>query len=192
MNSILVPQNFLQWANKTFAPDKQVSPHRVYVKTKDANHPDFLNFIDQKNYVVNRETIKLGRAKQTLQGIFSGLGIFGVMVVLMALMLFSFYLQLVIARSRDSLQLLLTLGYSPKWLSSNVSKQFIPVYIFVVLTALALTQLIQWAFHYGVMFGRDEISTPIHWSVLLVAILLVGLSIVANFRLVKKLVYRLY
>ena len=176
VNSILVPQNFLQWANKTFAPDKNVRPNRVYVKTKDANHPDFLNFIDGKNYVVNREMVKLGRAKQTLQGIFSGLGIFGVMVVVMALMLFSFYLQLVIARSRDSLQLLLTLGYSPKWLSNNVSKQFIPVYVLVVLTALALTQLIQWLFHYGVMFGRDEISTPVHWSVVLVAVFLITLS----------------
>jgi hypothetical protein len=192
VNSILVPQNFLKWANQTFAGDRNPAPNRVYVKTPDANHPDFLNFIDSKNYMVNREMVKLGRTKQTLQGIFSGLGIFGVMIVIMALMLFSFYLQLVIARSRDSLQLLLTLGYSPKWLSTKVSRQFIPVYVLVVLAALALTQIIQFFFHHGVMFGREEISTPIHWSVVLVAVLLIFLSVFANYRLVKKLVYRLY
>ena len=192
VNSILVPQNFLQWANKNFSESETPMPGRVYVKTTDANHPDFLNFIDSKNYLVNREMVKLGRTKQTLQGIFSGLGIFGVMVVIMALMLFSFYLQLVIARSKDSLQLLLTLGYSPKWLSNHVSKQFIPVYVLVVLAALIATQAIQIAFHYGFMFGREEISTPVHWSVILMALLLIALSVVANYRMVRKLVYKLY
>lgn len=192
VNSILVPKPFLDWANSQFGSGVNKAPSKVYVKTTDANHPDFVNLIDEKGYVVNREAIKMGRAKQTLQGIFSGLGIFGVMVVIMALMLFSFYLQLVIARSKDNLQLLLTLGYSPKWLSNHVSKQFIPVYVLVVLGALVATQLIQVAFHYGFMFGREEISTPVHWSVILLALVLVGLSIAANYKMVSKLVYRLY
>lgn len=126
-----------------------------------------------------------------LQGIFSGLGIFGLLVVLMALMLFSFYLQLVIARSRQSLELLLTLGYSPVWLSKNVSRQFIPVYIIIVLSALAFTQLIQWAFHQFIMFSRPELSSFVHWAVLLLALILVALSAFTNFRLVKRLLYRL-
>jgi hypothetical protein len=192
VNSILVPQNFLKWANNVFGSDKKAGPSRLYIKTSDANNPEFLNYVDQKNYLVNKEMVKMGRTKQTLQGIFSGLGIFGVMVVIMALMLFSFYLQLVIARSRDSLQLLLTLGYSPKWLSNNVSKQFIPVYILVVLTALVITQLIQWIFHHFVMYDREEISTPVHWSVIMVALFLIIVSILTNYRLVKKLVYKLY
>jgi hypothetical protein len=48
--------------------------------------------------------------KQIFQGIFSGLAVFGVMVIILALLLFSFYLQLVIARSRESLKLLLEWG----------------------------------------------------------------------------------
>ncbi len=192
VNSILVPQNFLDWANQTFAPEKKPGANRFYLKTKDANDPALLNYIDQKNYLVNKEMVRLGRTKQTLQGIFSGLGIFGVMVVVMALMLFSFYLQLVIARSRESLQLLLMLGYSPKWLSNHVSKQFIPVYVFVVLSAVAITQFIQWLFHRGVMFNRPELSTLLHWSVLATAVFLIGLSIFTNYRMVRKLVYQLY
>jgi hypothetical protein len=141
---------------------------------------------------VNKDKIKFGRAKQTLQGIFSGLGIFGLLVVVMALMLFSFYLQLVIARSRDSLQLLLLLGYSPEWLSSKVSRQFIPVYVLVVLAALGITQAMQWAFHHLVMYDRPELETLLHWSVWVFALILILLSVFTNYRLVRKLVYRLY
>lgn len=130
--------------------------------------------------------------KQVFQGIFSGLAVFGLLVVVLALMLFSFYLQLVIARSKDSLQLLLTLGYSPGWLSKKVARQFIPVYILIVLIALAITQLMQWAFHQLVMYNRTELSTPLHWVVLITALVLILLSLITNYRLVKRLLYKLY
>ena len=192
INSVLVPKTFLDWANLTFKGKKSDHSSRLYIKTKDANNPDLLNFLDQKNYKVNKDKTKFGRMKQVFQGIFSGLAVFGLLVVVLALMLFSFYLQLVIARSKESLRLLLTLGYSPGWLSKKVSRQFIPIYVLIVLIALAFTQLMQWAFHHFVMYDRPELSTTVSWIVLLVALLLVVLSLVTNYRLVKKLLYKLY
>lgn len=191
VNSIIVPKNFLDWANNKFGNVHDVKASRLYIKTKDANNPDFLSYLQQKNYKVNKDKTKFGRVKQVLQGIFSGLGIFGMLVVILALMLFSFYLQLMIARSKDNLQLLLMLGYSPNWLSKNVSKQFIPVYILVVLTALAFTEGMQWAFHHFAMFNRPELSSMLHWSVLTIALFLIGLSLITNYRMVRKLLYRL-
>lgn len=191
VNSIIVPKNFLTWANKKFGSSTDVKASRLYIKTNDANNPDFLSYLQQKNYKVNKDKTKFGRVKQVLQGIFSGLGIFGLLVVILALLLFSFYLQLMIARSKDNLQLLLQLGYSPNWLSKNVSKQFIPVYIGVVIMALTLTEGMQWAFHHFTMFDRPELSSWLHWSVLSTAVFLIGLSLVTNYRMVKKLLYRL-
>jgi ABC-type lipoprotein release transport system permease subunit len=138
INSVLVPKEFLDWANKTFA-DNHNHPNsysRLYIKTKDANDPQLLSYLDQRNYKVNKDKTKFGRMKQVIEMVVSGLGIFGLLVVLMALMLFSFYLQLLIARSKDNLQLLLVLGYSPNWLSSKVTRRFLPVYIIIVLAAL--------------------------------------------------------
>lgn len=191
INSILVPKTFLDWANKNYASGKQSGYSRIFIKTKDANNPDLLNYIDSKGYNVNKDKTKFGRTKQVVQGIFTGLGVFGLLVVVMALMLFSFYLQLVIARSRDSLQLLLLLGYSPLWLSKNVSKRFIPVYILIVLAALAATQVMQWAFHRFAMFSREELITAINWVVVVIALALIILSAITNYRLVKRLLKNL-
>lgn len=192
INSVLVPKSFLDWANQNLGDASESGATRLFIKTKDANNPDFLSYLDQKNYLVNKDKTRLGRTKQTLQAVFSGLGIFGLLVVVMALMLFSFYLQLLIARSRDSLQLLLLLGYSPNWLSKNVSKRFIPVYIFIVLAALVVTQILQWAFHHMVMYDRPELSSAVNWIVIVIAIGLIILSIITNYRLVRKLLYKLY
>jgi hypothetical protein len=191
VNSILVPEPFLNWANQTFGQKKGIEALRIFIKTKDANNPEFLKFLDAKGYVINKDKTILGRNKMILQSIFSGLGIFGLIVVILALMLFSFYLQLVIAKSKDNLRLLLTLGYSPSWLSRNVSKRFLPVYISIVLIALALTQIIQWAFHHFVMHDKPELSSFIHWSIMVAALLLITLSLFTNYRLVKKQLYKL-
>jgi len=192
INSVLVPQDFLHWANGNFGEHTSDGSARIYLKTRDANNGDLLTFLDNKHYRINKDKVKFGRTKQTLQGIFSGLGVFGLLVVGMALMLFSFYLQLVIARSRDSLQLLLLLGYSPRWLGRKFSLRFIPIYFFVVLAALGTAQLLQALFHKEVMFNRPELSTLLDWRVWLTAAVLTVLSIITNFRLVNRLLHKLY
>ncbi|MEI9810410.1 MAG: hypothetical protein WDO16_22445 [Bacteroidota bacterium] len=191
VNSVLVPKTFLDWANKTFGRQNSIEASRIFLKTKDANNPELLKFLDKKNYKVNKDKTILGRNKIVIQSIFSGLGVFGLLVVILALMLFSFYLQLVIARSKDNLRLLLTLGYSPGWLSKNVSNRFIPVYILIVLFALGITELMQWAFHHFAMYDRPELSSFVHWSVGVTALVLIALSLFTNYKLVKNLLYRL-
>jgi len=63
--------------------------------------------------------------------------------------------------------------------------------VVVVTTAVVLTTLLHWCFQYIVMKGRDELSPFIHWIVLAIAVALLALSVAVNFRLVKKLLYKL-
>jgi hypothetical protein len=191
INTVLAPREFVDWANLKFSGGRPERFGRVYVKTKDADNKELMNFLDSKGYKVNKDKTKLGSAKKVLEGIFTGLAVFGLLIVILALMLFSFYLQLVIAKSRESIQLLLTLGYSPKWLGNNLSKKFIPTYILIILAALAVTELMQWTFHREIMFNRPELSSFIHWSVIIAAGILMMLSIATNYNLVKRLLRKL-
>ena len=191
INSILVPKTFMNWSNQNFSGISKVNPSRIYIKTKDANNPQLINFLEQKNYHLNKDKTKFGRVKKVLQNIISALGIFGILVIVLALMLFSFYLQLMIARSKDNLQLLLTLGYSPNWLSKTVARTWIPVYVLVVLIAIAVTELLHYAFVSISFVERNDLPYFLHWSVLLVGILLLALSVFSNYRLVKKELYRI-
>lgn len=191
INSVIVPKNFLEWANKNIANISSSNPSRIYIKTTDANNVDFLNYLQEKNYQVNKDKTKFGRVKQVLQAIVSGLGGFAILVILLAMMLFSFYLQLMIARSKDNLQLLLTLGYSPGWLSSTVAKKWIPVYVSIVIISLVVTQVFQYFFQQSFLNGRDDLSPFIHWIVLALGVALTLLCIGINYRLIKQLLFRL-
>ena len=191
INSVLVPEIFLQWANTQFGNTPNAGAARVYIKTIDANDPGLLNFLQQKNYHVNKDKTKFGRVKQVLQAVVTGLGAFAILVILLAMMLFSFYLQLMIARSKDNLQLLLTLGYSPSWLSKTVSKKWIPAYIIIIIGAILCTALLQFSFQQYALSGRDELSPIISIYIVILAVVLLLLCIVVNYRLIRKLLYRL-
>ena len=186
INSVLVPMSFMQWSNTNFGGVSKVKPARLYIKARDANDPRLLTYLEGRQYHLNKDKTKFGRVKKILQNIVSALGVFGILVIVLALMLFSFYLQLVIARSRENLQLLLTLGYSPGWLGKTVASTWIPVYIFVVIVSLIITELMHYAFVRISFVERNDLSPFLHWSVLLTGILLLALSIISNFRLVKK------
>jgi len=186
INSLLVPKSFMNWSNLHFTGDTTAQVSRVYIKTKDANDPKLLSFLDQQDYHLNKDKVKFGRVKSILQNIVSALGVFGILVIVMALMLFSFYLQLMIARSKDNLRLLLTLGYSPRWLANSVAKTWLPVYLFIIIGALVFTQLLHLLFLRLSFVGQGDLSYLLHWSVWLIAIILLLLTAYINSRLVTK------
>jgi hypothetical protein len=186
INSVLVPKNFMDWSNKQFGGSIKAKPARIYIKTKDANNAQLISYFDQKNYHVNKDRTKFGRVKKVLQNIVSSLAVFGVLVIILALMLFSFYLQLMIARSKDNLQLLMTLGYSPNWLSRTVAKTWIPVYAFVIISAIILTELLHYFFVTISFIDNKNLSYFLDWTVISVGILLLLLSVYSNYRLVRK------
>lgn len=186
INSILVPKNFMNWGNLHLTGDTAVHASRVYIKTKDANDPGLISFLESKDYHLNKDKIKFGRIKSILQNIVSALGVFGILVIVLALMLFSFYLQLMIAKSKDNLRLLLTLGYSPKWLARSVVKTWLPVYLIIIIAALLFTQVLHLLFLQLGFVSHADLSWMLHWSVWLIAVLLLGLTLFINSELVKK------
>ncbi len=186
INSVLVPKTFMRWSNLTFGGVSKVNPSRAFLKTKDANNPQLITYLDQENYHLNKDKTKFGRVKRILQNIVSALGIFGILVIGMSLMLFSFYLQLMIARSKDNLMLLLTLGYSPRWLGESVVKTWLPVYISIIAIALVITSLLHFLFIRMSFVVGSDLSLTLHWSVFLTAAILLILTLYINSRLVKK------
>lgn len=191
INSVLVPETFLTWANKNYGNVTKVPAARVYLKTTDANNPELLKFIEAKNYHVNKDRTKFGRVKQILQAVVSGLAGFAILVILLAMLLFSFYLRLMIEKSKNNLQLLVTLGYSPAWLTITVTRTRIPIYIAIIVIALLIAALLQFAFQYYVFNNRPELSPWLHWGVVVTAVGLLFLCVWVNYRLVKRLLYKL-
>lgn len=191
INSVLVPENFLIWANKKLGNSEDAPFSRIYLKTRDANSPALLQYLADNHYYVNKERTRFGRMKMLLQGIIAGLGAIALLVIALAMVLFGFYLKLLISRSKENLQLLVTLGYEPGWLGRKLSNRWVPSYALLILVALAGTQLLHSLFRHSISGGKERIDEFISMYSIILAFVLFCACVALNIILLRKELRRL-
>ncbi len=145
INTILVPGAFLDYANAAFGTKARKKPSRLIISTKDPSSPELQQFLADNGYETNEENLKNSKLNSLLRIIVNiCLGIGGVIIV-MSLLSFVQYSQLIINRSVYELQTLIKLGYNYTLLWQKYFLFYLFVFVFVFI--LALTGL-----HYGKSF----------------------------------------
>ncbi|UPK70479.1 hypothetical protein [Chitinophaga filiformis] len=144
ISSFLVPGSFMDWANSKFGSGQATAPSRVIIKTKDPSDPLLAKYLEEKGYTTNQDKIKYSKTKLIVQTIVSVIGFFGIILLVFALLVFSMFIQLVIASCKKEIQLLVTLGTAPGQLQRYLMRQFVPLYIAIGAAALLLVTALQW------------------------------------------------
>lgn len=120
LNTILVPQAFMDWSNHEFAPEVHSDPTRLIVEVGNPADENISQYLDENGYEV--ETDKLDAEKTTY---FLRMMVTMVMVVGLVISILSFYIlmlsiYLLVQKNSSKLENLLLIGYSP----ANVSKPY--------------------------------------------------------------------
>lgn len=113
LNTILVPQSFMDWANKNFAPEKEAEPSRLIVEVKNPTDTAITDYFQQKNYETEGNNLDAGKTTYFLRlitGIVMGVGLFISILSFYILMLSIF---LLLQKNTVKLENLLLIGYSP-------------------------------------------------------------------------------
>ena len=113
LNTILVPQTFMDWANKNFAPGKEAQPSRLIVEVKNPTDTAISNYFQQNRYETEGDSLDAGKTTYFLRlitGIVMGVGLFISILSFYILMLSVF---LLLQKNTGKLENLLLIGYSP-------------------------------------------------------------------------------
>lgn len=140
LNTILVPQKFMDWANATYAPNVSKEPTRVILQVDNPADENIAEFLASKNYLTDQNKLDASKTTYVLKivvGVVMGVG--GVICVL------SFYIlmlsvYLLVQKNSSKLENLLLLGYSP-WRVS-LPYQTITVGLNAVVFVLAIVLVI--------------------------------------------------
>ena len=125
LNTILVPQSFMEWANQNFAPEREAQPSRLIVEVKNPTDTAITDYFQQKNYETEGDNLDAGKTTYFLRlitGIVSGVGLFISILSFYILMLSVF---LLLQKNTAKLENLLLIGYSP-------SKVALPYHVLTV------------------------------------------------------------
>lgn len=143
LNSILIPQTFMNWANHEYGYRESPQPTRIVIKVKDPSDPALSKYLDDKGWNTNTEKTRFSRIRKIVNGVVGVTGGIGLLLLLFGLLVFSLFIQLTIASCKTDIQLLQTLGTSPKQLSGFLMKQFLPQNIIIIVLTTVLVAIIQ-------------------------------------------------
>ncbi|MCU0435415.1 MAG: hypothetical protein MUC87_18300 [Bacteroidia bacterium] len=142
INSILAPQGFIDYANATYsgiAPGSEV-PSRVIVACEGRGMGKLAAYFADNGYETNAENLRSGRLQAALNVLMTIISAIGILIVLLALLSFLLYAQLMLSKSSWELQTLIRIGYTP----AQLCKRYILFYALVYAGVLVLALLCVW------------------------------------------------
>jgi hypothetical protein len=138
LNTILVPESFMDWSNSYFAPDSHSEPSRLIMDVNNPADEHIGEYLSKKGYEIEDE--KMNQEKTTY---FLRLMVTMVMVVGLVISILSFYIlmlsiYLLVQKNSSKLENLLMIGFSP----SLVARPYQVLTIGLNVTVLLIAWLI--------------------------------------------------
>lgn len=139
--SILVPESFMDWANKHIGSNRNELPSRLMLHVNNPSDPALQSYMEHKDWQINQERLKASRAGGILQVLMSVLGLIGLLFISLSVAMFVMQFRVLIAESKEEIRLLLQLGYTASMLSNYLFKRFALLLGGIGLLAALLTGL---------------------------------------------------
>lgn len=186
ISSVLVPQNFMEWANKRFAGEQRTQPSRVVIKTSDPGNPQLVEYLKKHGLTTDADKTRFSKYRQIVNTVVNISGITGGLMLLFALLIFTLFIQLTIASCREEITLLVTLGAAPKQLYRFLMRRFFPSNVVVIVVVLVIIAGCQFALAEFLQHKSMQVSPVISPFTILAALLILGVLWLVNSSTIKK------
>lgn len=112
LNSILVPDRFIQWGNTNYGSVEQQKPNRLLVSLSSMDDKSISDFFQSRNYEIDREALEQNKIWFFLQGVFLFLLIVACIIIVLSCLAMLMGVNLMFHKHRDTFNNLALLGYS--------------------------------------------------------------------------------
>ncbi len=136
LNTIAVPEAFMDWAHLRFGSGAEAQPSRLIVGVTDPGDPAIDRFITSNDYQVAGPDDNSGRAGFILRIVSTVVGIVGLLITVLALFILVLSLYLLVNKNRRTIVGLIRIGYSPRQVARPY--QYLIVVINISATVLAV------------------------------------------------------
>ena len=190
INSILVPAEFLQWANANFGEGTSRTS-RLIVQAGTSAASSLVKFFAEKKYQYNTEQLKTAKLGSALRLLLYLVAAFGGVVLILAFWIIALSFQLLIARNQERLQKLIWLGYPPAELAH---RYFAFLIILMLAVNLGCWGTLAWGMQrvggvfnsYGIPMVAVSLGRPLTGMGVL-SLIILGL----NYGLLRRQIFRL-
>ncbi len=190
LNTILVPQKFIDWANRHYAATKSAEPTRLILEINNPTDQRIATYLKENNYITDNNKLTASKTNYVLRiivGIVMGVG--GI-ICLLSFYILMLSIYLLVEKNSTKLENLLLLGYSPSKVSFPYQTITVGLNAAVLLFAFVLLLVVRSIYMSGFtsMFPDMQPASLIP-TVIIGALLFLLLSIV-NILVIRRAVVK--
>jgi len=139
LNTIAVPQSFMDHANGLYAEKELPEPSRLIIEVRKAGDPAIAKYLDEHGLESAGDKVDNGRASYFLAVVTGVVIAVGCVISALALFILLLSLYLLLQKNRDKLHQLMLLGYCPSQVSRGYYYIVAAVNVCVLAGAVAVT-----------------------------------------------------
>lgn len=192
VNSILVPESFLDYLNSEVGDKKEKLPSRLIIATPNKTNPEIKSFLSNHGYDTNSEQLKESLIQQITSSLFYFLLAIGLIIVFLAVVIFILYTKVIINQSQEEIKILLILGYTWQKISHTLLSVFIKVYGIIIVVSMLIVMVFNYYFSQWILNKIDlQLSNSIATITFVTGLAFILLFLFINYMSISRSIKRL-
>lgn len=189
LNTIAVPERFMQWANSTFGDDfENAEVSRLIIEVNDPGNPAIADYFADHGIETSGDKLNQGKTAYFLSVISAVVIVIGVIISLLSFFILMLSIYLLLQKNREKIHDLMMLGYTPRQAAFHYYLLVGAINLTILLLSIAamLTASRIWA----EPFGNLGLSASSPVPTILAGAVLMGAVTAANIIAIKRIVNR--
>ena len=143
LNTILVPQAFMDWSNETFGTSEPQSPTRVILKVDNPTDERITTYFDENNFEEESDNLDAEKTTYFLKVLLTLVIGVGLLIAAMSFYMLLLSIYLLVQKNAEKLRNLLLIGYTPATVARPYQLLTILLNVAVLLCAIIAVALIR-------------------------------------------------
>lgn len=163
INTILVPLDFMEWANSRYAPSSNSEATRLIIEVENPSEPELVAYLDAKNYEIENKPSESSKAMFILKVCIAIIICIGVIFSILSIIILTLSIYLLLQKNITKLENLVLIGYTPKQvaLPYNLLTIGLNISIFVISIILIVVTQELYMGYISQLAGFEISSSPI-------------------------------
>ncbi|MDR3328230.1 MAG: ABC transporter permease [Prevotellaceae bacterium] len=164
INTILVPEEFMQWANNRFSTNPTPAPARLILEIDNITDPEIATFFKAHSYQIEGENQAVGRMSFFLKIVVGIAILIGLIICVLSFVILILSIYLILQKDMQKLQNLRLIGYSKYSISMFYILLTTIINVVILIVAVAIVIFIRP--HYNTVLS-DVFGSSVQTSLLL-------------------------
>ena len=192
LNTVLVPQSFVEWSNNNFAPGETSRPNRLLLDVSNPADDALTKFLDRHGYDVDTDKLDAGKTTFFLRMIVFIVMAVGVVITVLAFYILMLSIYLLVQKNSEKLETLLLIGYSPSGVALPYQCLAALLNLIAFLSAMALLVVLRGRYLQALYQLFPDLSEPSVSPSFILGLAILALVSILNFIVIRRKIARLW